>query len=90
MKTKLQKYIDKHIKSMTIERHGDKFYGTLTDVEGRTFEFSEEALEIERHFNNTPGTLHKNADIREAMLMKHFQILFVGIYANNRELGVLK
>lgn len=92
MKTKseMQKYIDEHIKSIVIERHGDKFYGTLTDKEGRTFEFSKYVIDIEKQFSNTHRTLHEDADIKEKMLMKYFERLFVCVYASRRAFGNLE
>ena len=58
-KSEMQKYIDEHIKSIFVERHGNKFYGTLTDKEGRTFKYSKYVLDIERQFSNTHRTLHE-------------------------------
>ena len=84
-KSEMQKYIDEHIKSIIVERHGNKFYGTLTDKEGRTFEFSKYVTDIERHFYNTHRTLHEDTDIKEAMLLKYFQRWFVGVYAVRRQ-----
>lgn len=89
-KSEMQKYIDEHIKSIAVERHGNKFYVTLTDKEGRTFEFSKYILDIERQFSNTHRTLHKEADIADAMLLKYFQRLFVGVYASRRAFGNLE
>ena len=83
-KPEIQKYIDKHIESIVVRRHGDKFYGTLTDKEGRTFEFSKYVLDIERQFSNTHRTLHEDTDIKEAMLLKYFQRWFVCMYAVRR------
>lgn len=85
-KSETQKYIDEYIKSIVVQRHGDKFYGTLTDKEGRTFEFSKYVLDIGRQFSNTHRTLHENTEIKEAMLLKYFQRLFVGVYARRRQL----
>lgn len=92
MKTKseMQKFIDEHIKSIVIERHGDKFYGTLTDKEGRTFEFSKYVIDIGKQFYNAHRTLHEDADIKEEMLMKYFERLFVGVYASRRAFGNLE
>jgi len=89
-KSEMQKYIDEHIKSIAVERHGNKFYGTLTDKEGRTFEFSKHVIDIERQFSNTHRTLHEDADLYEAMLLKSFQRLFVGVYAGRRAFGNLE
>lgn len=89
-KSETQKYIDEHIKSIAVERHGNKFYGTLTDKEGRTFEFSKYVIDIERLFPNTHRTLHEDADLKEAMLLKYFQRLFVGTYASRRAFGNLE
>ena len=75
-KSEVQKYIDEHIKSITVERRRDKFYGTLTDNEGRTFEFRKYVIDIEKIFSNTHRTLHEDADIKEKMLMKYFERLF--------------
>ena len=83
-KSEMQKYIDEYIKSIVVERHRDKFYGTLTDKEGRTFEFSKYVTDIEMQFSNTHRTLHEDTDIKEAMLLKYFQRLFVGVYADRR------
>ncbi len=83
---KYMKYIDnidKHIKSIHTERRGDKFYGTLTDKEGRTFEFSKDVVDIEKHFSNTHGSLHEDADIRATMLMNCFKRVFIGLYESN-------
>ena len=88
-KSEMQKYTDEHIKSIVVERHGEKFYGTLTDKEGRIFEYSKYVLDIERQFSNTHRTLHEDSDIEEAMLLKYFQRLFVGVYAVRRALGNL-
>lgn len=88
-KSEMQKYIDEHIKSIVVERHKDKFYGTLTDKEGINFEFSKYVIDIERQFLNNHRTLHEDADIKEAMLLKYFQRLFVGVYAVRRALGNL-
>lgn len=85
-KSETQKYIDEHIKSIAVERRGNKFYGTLTDKEGGIFKFSKYVIDIERQFFNTHRTLHKDADIEEAMLLKHFQRLLVGVYAGRRQL----
>ena len=85
-KSETQKYIDEYIKSIAVERRGDKFYGTLTDKEGRTFEFSKDVIDIEKHFSNTHRTLHEDANIKEIMLLKHFQRLFVVVYAGRRQL----
>lgn len=90
-KSEMQKYIDEHIKSIFVERHGNKFYGTLTDKEGRTFEFSKYVLDIERLFSNTHRTTsYEDADLKEAMLLKYFQRLFVGVYAGRRQLVDLR
>lgn len=88
-KSEMQKYIDEYIKSIAVGRHGDKFYGTLTDKEGRTFEFSKDVIDIEREFSNTHRTLHEDADIEEAMRLKYFQKLFIGIYKSRRAFGNL-
>ena len=88
-KSEMQKYIDEHIKSIVVQRHEDKFYGTLTDKEGRTFEFSKYVIDIARQFSNVHRTLHEDADIKEAMLLKYFQRLFVGVYASRRAFGNL-
>lgn len=85
-KSEMQKYIDEHIKSITVERQGNKFYGTLTDKEGRTYEFSKYVIDVDRQFSNTHRTLHEDADIKEAMLLKYFQRLFVIMYARRRQL----
>lgn len=83
-KSETQKYIDEHIKSIVVERHGNKFYGTLTDKEGRTFEFSKYVSDIlDMQLSNNHRTLHEDADINEAMLMKYFERLFVYTYASN-------
>ena len=92
-KSEMQKYIDEHIKSITVERRGDKFYGTLTDKEGRTFELSKDVIDIERQFSNTHRTLHElheDADIKKRMLMKYFERLFVCVYARRRAFGNLE
>lgn len=89
-KSEMQKYIDEHIKSIAVERHGNKFCGTLTDKEGRTFEYSKYVLDIERQFSNTHRTLHEDTDIKEAMLLKYFQRLFVGVCASRRAFGNLE
>ena len=86
-KSEIQKYIDENIKSIVVERHGYKFYGTLTDKEGRTFEFSKYVLDIERQFSNTHRTLYENAEIEETMLLKYFQRSFVCVYASRRAFG---
>lgn len=86
----MQKYIDENIKSIVVERHGNRFYGTLTDKERRTFEFSKYITDIERQFSNTHRTLHEDADLYEAMLLKCFQRLFVGVYAGRRAFGNLE
>lgn len=85
-KSEMQKYIDEHIKYITVERRGDKFYGTLTDKEGRTFELSKDVIDIERLFSNTHRELHKDANLKGVMLLKCFQRLFVGVYAGRRQL----
>ena len=89
-KSEMQKYIDEYIKSIVVERHRDKFYGTLTDREGRTFEFSKYVTDIEMQFSNTHRTLHEDTDIKEAMLMKYFERLFVCVYARRRAFGNLE
>ena len=85
-KSEMQLYIDEHIKSIHVEKRGNKFYGTLTDKEGRTFEFSKDVIYIEKQFSNIHITLHKDTDIVETMLLKHFQRLFVAVYADRRQL----
>lgn len=93
MKTKSerQKYIDEHIKSIVVERHGNRLYGTLTDKEGRTFEFSKCVIDIEMKFYyDTHRTVHENADVTEKMLMKYFERLFVDAYASRRAFGNLE
>lgn len=85
--SKMQRYIDEYIKSIAVWKSGDKFYGTLTDKEGRTFEFSKEVGDIEKHLNNTHKAFLKEADIKDTMLQKCFQKLFVCIYASRRALG---
>lgn len=75
--------IDKYIKSIYIERRGDKFYGTLTDKNGATFEFSKDVTDIEKHFNDTHKSLYKDADIRATMLMNCFKRVFIGLYESN-------
>lgn|SRR5574344_1751984 len=90
IKSEMQKYIDENIKSFVVERRGDKFYGTLTDKEGRTFEFSKYVIDIERQFSNTHRTLHKDADLKELMLLKYFQRLFIGTYKSRRAFGNLE
>lgn len=89
-KSEMQKYIDEHIKSIAVERRGDKFYGTLTDKEGRIFEFSKYVIDIERQFSNAHRTLHKDADLKELMLLKYFQRLFIGTYKSRRAFGNLE
>lgn len=89
-KSEMQMYIDKYIKSIVVKRHGNKFYGTLTDKEGRTFEFSKDVFDIESFFDNTHKTLCKNTDIKENMLMNCFQTLFIGIYKSRRAFGNLE
>lgn len=89
-KSEMQKFIDEHIKSIVVKRHEDKFYGTLTDKEGKTFEFSKDAIDIERQFSNTHRTLQKDADIKDAMLLNYFQRMFVGVYASRRAFGNLE
>lgn len=89
-KSQMQKYIDEHIKSIAVERRENKFYLRLTDKEGRTFEFSKYVLDIERQFSNTHRTLHDDADIKEKMLMKYFERLCVGVYADRRAFGNLE
>ena len=89
-KSEMQLYIDEHIKSIHVEKRGNKFYGTLTDKEGRPFEFSKRVIDIEKHFSNRDRTLHKDADLKEAMLLKSFQRLFVGTYAGRRAFGNLE
>lgn len=81
-KSESQKYIDEHIKSIVIERHGNKFYGTLTDKDGRTFRLNKDVIDIERQFSNTHRTLHEDANLYETMLLKYFQRLLVCTYAN--------
>lgn len=88
-KSEMQKYIDEHIKSIVVERHSNKFYGTLTDKEGRTFEFSKDVIDVQRQFYNTHRTPHEDASIKKQMLMKYFQRLFVGVYASRRAFGNL-
>lgn len=89
-KSETQKYINAHIKSIVVQRNGDKFYGTLTDKEGRTFEFSKDVTDIERFFDNTRKTLYENTDIRKNMLLKCFQNLFIGTYESRRAFGNLE
>lgn len=89
-KSEMQMYIDEHIKSIAVERRGNKFYGTLTDKEGRTFEFSKDAIDIERQFSNTHRTLHEDANLKETMLLKYFQRLFIGTYRSRRAFGNLE
>ena len=89
-KSAMQKYIDEHINSITVERRVNKFYGTLTDKEGRTFEFSKYVIDIERQYSNTHKTLHKNSNITEQMLLNFFKRLFVGVYADRRAFGNLE
>ena len=89
-KSESQKYIDENIKSIVVERHGNKFYGTLTDKEGRTFEFSKDVIDVEKQFSYTYKTLHEDADIKEAMLLNYFQKWFVYVYASKRALGNLE
>lgn len=90
-KSEIQKYIDENIKSIVVERHGNRFYGTLTDKEGRTFKFSKYVIDIEMQFYyNTHRTVHESADIDEAMLLKYFQRLFVDVYAERRAFGNLE
>ena len=89
-KSEMQLYIDEHIKSIHVEKRGNKFYGTLTDKEGRTFEFSKDVIYIEKQFSNTHRTLHKDTDIAETMLLKYFQRLFVVVYAGRRAFGNLE
>jgi uncharacterized protein YfbU (UPF0304 family) len=88
-KSEIQKYMDENIKSIAVERHGNKFYGTLTDKDGRTFEFNKYVIDIERQFSNTHRTAH-GANITEMMLLKYFQRLFVGVYASRRAFGNLE
>lgn len=75
--------IDKYIKSIYIERCGDKFYGILRDKNGATFEFSKDVIDIEKHFNNTHRSLYEDADIRKTMLMNCFKRIFIGLYESN-------
>jgi len=91
METKsiMQKYIDEHIKSMTIERRGDKFYGTLTDKEGRTFERSKEVSDCERLFYAHHRMIPEDDGILQSMLIKEFEIFFVGVYMSKRAFGDL-
>ena len=89
-KSEMQMYIDEHIKSIAVERRGNKFDGTLTDKEGRTFEFSKDAIDIERQFSNTYRTLHEDANLKETMLLKYFQWLFIETYRSRRAFGNLE
>lgn len=89
-KSEMQKYIDEHIKSIVVERHGNRFYGTLTDKEGRTFEFSKYVIDIEKFYFDTHRTLRDDVNMNEAMLLKCFQRLFVGTYASRRAFGNLE
>jgi hypothetical protein len=90
IKSEMHIYMDKYIKSIVVERHGNKFYGTLTDKEGRTFEFSKDAIDIERFFDNTHKTLCENTDIKKNMLVNCFQKLFIGTYESRRAFGNLE
>lgn len=76
--------IYKHINAIVVQRRENKFYGTLTDKEGRTFEFSKYVIDIERQFSNTHRALHEDANLYDAMILKYFQLLFVGTYAVRR------
>lgn len=89
-KSEMQMYIDKYIKSIVVERHGNKFYGTLTDKEGRTFEFSKDVFDIESYFDNTQKTLCENTDTKINMLMNCFQTLFIETYKSRRAFGNLE
>lgn len=89
-KSEMQMYIDKYIESIVVQRHGNKFYGTLTDKEGRTFEFSKDVIDIERYFDNTHKALCENNDIKKNMLMNCFKKLFIGTYKSRRIFGNLE
>ena len=86
IKSKIQVYIEKHIKSIHIEKRDNKFYCKLIDKEGRTFEFSRDVIDIERYFNNTHNVLCENTYIKNNMLMKCFEKLCIGFYENYRHL----
>lgn len=87
--TIIQKFISQHIKSMTIEKRGEKFYGTLTDKEGRTFEYNKEISDIRRQFFASHVEIPADEDILRTMIMKQFQIIFVGVYQSKKALGDL-
>lgn len=91
MKTKtiMQKYIEEHINSISIKKKGGKFYGTLTDKEGRTFERSKDVSDIERLFYAHHNVVPKDNNILQSMLMKDFEIYFVGVYRSKMALGNL-
>lgn len=82
IKTEMQKYISENIKKILIERRGNKFYGTLIDKEGRTFEFSKDVVEIETFFDNTHKAVY-GGNIKETMLLKCFETMFIKSYARN-------
>lgn len=82
MKTEMQMYIDKYIKSIVVERHGNKFHGTLIDKEGRTFEFSKDVVDIETFFDNTHKAVY-GGNIKETMLLQCFKTMFIKSYAIN-------
>jgi uncharacterized protein YfbU (UPF0304 family) len=84
-KSEMQKYIDEHIKSIAVERREDKFYGTLTDKEERTFEFSKDIIDVEKQFSNTHKTLHKDVNLKELMLLKYFKRLLIVMYARRQQ-----
>ena len=89
-KSETQKYIRENIKSITVERRENKFYGTLTDKEERTFEFSKDVTDIESFFDSTHKTLCENTDIKKNMLLNCFKKLFIGIYESRRAFGNLE
>ena len=83
--SELQKYIQEHIKFITIKQNKDTICGTLVDKHNNTFTYSKNINEIENifaKFHKLP--LPKNKDIRNNMLVVYFKKLFIREYIYNK------
>lgn len=83
--SELQKYIQEHIKLITIEQNKDTICGTLVDKDNNTFTYSKNITEFKDIFTRFHKLLlSKNKDVRNNMIIVYFKKLFIREYIYNK------
>ena len=83
--SELQKYIQEHIKLITIKQNKGTIYGTLVDKNNNKFTYSKNINEIKNVFTKFHKlSLSKNKDVKNNMLIVYFKKLFIREYICNK------